>query len=656
MTFNFEFNDGRWSFLREKDKAGWRGMMFEINGLRSDKVSFKFKNNLATGQASKWREEIRFSPDGNQLVVERKITNTSDSPLPLDNIRDGILDGEGKTVVSGVNEYFLRYAHSSNVRTEKLPMSRPEYPYWRPIPFQETAFNFDEANHFPFLIIGGENMEILLVEGDLDQTRFCREWKLKLGGEQMGQFFPSVKAESRYPLSKPPVLAPGESMIVSLVYYQILENTHIQASNAGYLDELNRRYDLIGKKSAMLHGAMYCTWNYGVFHNIDENILQQRAAIIGKRIPECTHFMIDDGYQRGREKKFGALDSFYPDPENGYDKKRFPSGMKAMAEKICECKLVPGIWFSPTVRLGSKLALEHPDWLMADENGNTDLIGGTTYLDLSVAGAQKFFLRILDVLFLEWGYKALKFDFMTHWFTFEKGRFRNGGSGPYWRDWAYCEIRKRIGEDGVLLTCIAMSMGNPFVGRFADTYRCGCDIHMCTWPEQLKAVAWSLPIILLPGRKNNLLNADSAGFGNCPMNERQVWLNWCFITQGMFEIGGKVEEFTDDNFSDMQKLLANADRGHQVRCLDNDAFTGRGIPKLLYVEYPTASLTRKNGVKAHLALFNWSDEPLALSVPAEKLAGRELSNFWSGKELRVKGDLLVRELAARSSELWSVLE
>ncbi|MEI6422745.1 MAG: alpha-galactosidase, partial [Lentisphaerota bacterium] len=381
MTCNFEFNNGRWSFQREKGGAGWHGMMFEVNGLRSNKARFKFQNNVATGQAPKWREEIKFSPHGNQLVVERKITNTSDSPLPLEQIRDGILDDEGKTVVPGVNEYFLRYAHSSNVRTEKLPMSRPDYPYWRPIPFQETTFNFDEANHFPFLILGGENMETLLVEGDLDQTRFCREWKLKLGGEQMGQFFPSVKAESRYPLSKPPVLAPGESMIVSLVYYQILENTHIQSANAGYLDALNRRYDLLGKRSAMLHGAMYCTWNYGVFHNIDESILQQRAAIIGKRIPECTHFMIDDGYQRGREKKFGALDSFYPDPENGYDRKRFPSGMKAMAEGIRECGLVPGIWFSPTVRLGSKLALEHPDWLMADENGNADLIGGTTYLD-----------------------------------------------------------------------------------------------------------------------------------------------------------------------------------------------------------------------------------------------------------------------------------
>ena len=140
------------------------------------------------------------------------------------------------------------------------------------------------------------------------------------------------------------------------------------------------------------------------------------------------------------------------------------------------------------------------------------------------------------------------------------------------------------------------------------------------------------------------------------MNERQVWLNWCFITQGMFEWGGKVEDYTDEEFCGIRKLLANADRGHQVRCLDNDAFTGRGIPKLLYVEYPDDSLTRKNGVKEHLALFNWSDEPMALSVPADKLAGWELRNFWTGKKLRVKGDLLVRELPARSSELWSVLE
>lgn len=655
MSFSFEFKNGRWSFLREKDGAGWYGMMFELNGLRSDSLRFKFKNNVATAHAQKWCEDIIFSPENNQLVVERKITNTSDSPLLLEGIRDGILDGAGKTVVPDINEYFLRYAHSSNVRTEKLPMSRPEYPYWRPVPFQETKFNFDEANHFPFLMIGDENMTTLLVEGDLDQARFCREWKLKLGGNRMGLLFPVINAESRYPLANTPILQPEESMIVSLVYYQILENTHIQFANAGYLEELNRRYDLRGKKSPMLSNAMYCTWNYGVFHNIDEKILQQRAAIIGKRIPECTHFMIDDGYQRGRKEIHGALDSFYPDPENGYDAKRFPSGMKRMADKISECGLVPGIWFAPTIRLDSQMATENPEWLMTDENGNSDLMGGCTYLDLSVAAAKTFFLRVLDVLFMEWGYKSLKFDFMTQWFTLEKARFRNGGSGPYWRDWTFSEIRKRIGDEGVLLTCIAMSMGNPFVARFADAYRCGCDIHMCTWPEQLKAIAWSLPTVLLPGRKNSLLNADSAGFGDCPANERQVWLNWCFITHGMFEWGGKVEEYSEEEFCGIRKLLAHADRGYQVRCLDYDAFTGRGFPKILYVEYPEGSLTYKRGIKAHLAFFNWSDEPMAISVPVNKLAGRSLEDFWTGRELIVKGNLLVREVPSRSSEMWSVL-
>jgi len=36
------------------------------------------------------------------------------------------------------------------------------------------------------------------------------------------------------------------------------------------------------------------------------------------------------------------------------------------------------------------------------------------------------------------------------------------------------------------MTCIAMSAGNPFPGRYADCYRCGFDIHEGTWPEQIR--------------------------------------------------------------------------------------------------------------------------------------------------------------------------
>ena len=45
---------------------------------------------------------------------------------------------------------------------------------------------------------------------------------------------------------------------------------------------------------------------------------------------------------------------------------------------------------------------------------------------------------------------------------------------------------------------------------------------------------------------------------------------------------------------------------------------------------------------------------MAISMPVNKLAGRSLSDLWTGKKLRIKGDLLVRELAPRSSQLWCV--
>lgn len=47
MNFSFNFKDGRWSFQREKDGEGWRGMMFELNGQScSNYVISNFDNGL----------------------------------------------------------------------------------------------------------------------------------------------------------------------------------------------------------------------------------------------------------------------------------------------------------------------------------------------------------------------------------------------------------------------------------------------------------------------------------------------------------------------------------------------------------------------------------------------------------------------------------
>jgi hypothetical protein len=301
--------------------------------------------------------------------------------------------------------------------------------------------------------------------------------------------------------------------------------------------------------------------------------------------------------------------------------------------------------------------MEHPDWLLCDEHGAASLLGKTTFLDPSVPEAWAFLMSVFDALFVEWGYKGIKFDFMTQWFTLARARYRNGGSGPEWRDRVFHEIRKRIGEDGLFMTCIAMTMGNPFPGLNADCYRCGCDIHDGTWAEELKACKATLPQILLEGRKTFLLNMDSAGFGNVPENEQIFRLSWVFITQGIIELGGPVESMPDSQIALWRKLLANADRGHKVRCLDENAFTGDGFPEILKVEYPENSITYKRGSKAHIAFFNWSEQGRYIGGELTYLGINPMTpiaDFWTGETIQSDSNLLQILLPPHTARLFEI--
>jgi hypothetical protein len=536
-------------------------------------------------------------------------------------------------MLNEADEYTLRYMHSSNVRTEKYPDSRPEYPLIRPVSYQPVYFNTGEANHFPAFILCDEKFKFLLVEGDLNQTRFERSWELGLNGKgEKAKLIRTYTGKQRYLLSYGLELEPEEEIEVSRVFYQILEDTHPQDAYKDYIEALNDRYGFYGKKSPMLHGAVFCTWNYGTLHNISEDLLLKRACALREKVPECTHFMIDDGYQKNRDGRNGPLDCFYPDLD--CNREKFPNGMKYVASEISKTGLIPCIWLSPAVYLGSKLAKNHPEWLLKDKNGSPDLISRTTYLDVSIPEARDFFLKVLDLLFVDWGYKGIKFDFMTQWFTLEKARFANSGSGVEWRDFIFSEIRKRIGDDGLFMTCIAMSMGNPFPGLNADCYRCGCDIHDGTWAEQVKACKATLPQILLEGCRTFLLNMDSAGFGNVPQNEQLFRLTWIFITQGMIELGGPVEHMPYGQLANWRKLLNNIDRGHKVRCLDEKAFTGTDMPEIFKIEYPEDSISYKNGIHSHIAFFNWEERAKPIGGERDYLgiaSNASSIDFWSGK-------------------------
>lgn len=519
------------------------------------------------------RPDIRIVPCGNGTVTSVFLHG----PLVLQEFREEI------TLTDEMEEFL----HAANLRVERLPVSTQEYPFIRPLPAEPVTFNDGEGNEFPALALFDANYQTVVIEADMDQTRFRRYWTLQKG---------CLTAYERYDMSATPFeLKEGETVEISRVYRETLHNTHPAQCFEGYRDALKKHYTFASAHSDMIHHGVYCTWNYGVFANINEGLLLKRATILAEKFPECTHFMIDSGWQNGRvEGTIRGFECMYPDPDQGADPVKFPSGMKYLTDRMRAMGLTPGIWFAPVIQLDSQLAKDHPDWLMRDESGDPALISNYSYPDLSVKGARGFVLNVFDTLFLKWGFSGLKFDFMTQWFTMERAKFKHG-SACEWRDFLYSEIRKRIGEKGIFLTCIAMSMGNPFPGRFADCYRCGRDIHGGTIEEQISACRSTLPQILFTGKDLFLPNFDSAGFAHLPDHVDHFRLVWTLITQGIPEFGGAVEEWDDAKFIMLRKTITPEGRGNRVRCPDENAFRGMDLPAILETDH-------------YRAWFNWSTE------------------------------------------------
>jgi hypothetical protein len=220
-------------------------------------------------------------------------------------------------------------------------------------------------------------------------------------------------------------------------------------------------------------------------------------------------------------------------------------------------------------------------------------------------------------------------------------------------------VRKHLPDDGVFMTCVATGMGNPFIGQWADTYRNTIDIGVGAWHEQINNCCWALPAIGRSGRQTFLLNADSAGIMvDYPDHENFFRLTWCFITMGMLETGGRMEQWPEKFVRAMRKLTDRTDRGYRSLCPDGRAFTGVPLPEVLYVNYPEGSDTREAGVRQSVALFNWTEERRMVSVRRERL-GHEgpvnAVNFWTDEAEILDQEFLVRCLDSRSALLLDIL-
>ena len=92
----------------------------------------------------------------------------------------------------------------------------------------------------------------------------------------------------------------------------------------------------LGQKAATGAGrrADPGTARRGVLHDVNEENILRRAKRLAEKIPGCTHFLIDDGYQAKRNDRNAGICSFYPVPRDGYDREKFPGGTAAIAAAL----------------------------------------------------------------------------------------------------------------------------------------------------------------------------------------------------------------------------------------------------------------------------------------------------------------------------------
>lgn len=207
-------------------------------------------------------------------------------------------------------------------------------------------------------------------------------------------------------------------------------------------------------------GNIWCSW-YAYYEQIDESLLAQDLRAISKLPIDVVQ--VDDGWQK-------AVGDWRP---NG----KFPSGMRALAEKILGAGLIPGLWLAPFAVLpDSDIALRFPDMLLRDEHGQSVVAGynwstGYFALDLSREDARAHVADTVDRVVHEWGFRYLKLDFLNA--AMAPGVRTN----PMGREEAYreglLEIRRAAGDDVYLLGSGAVLL--PSLGLM-DGLRCGPDV------------------------------------------------------------------------------------------------------------------------------------------------------------------------------------
>lgn len=175
--------------------------------------------------------------------------------------------------------------------------------------------------------------------------------------------------------------------------------------NGGYDEVFDKWFEMMNIQCRQTEKKCgYTTW-YNYYGNVDENIVKRDLKALSALPEKVDIFQIDDGYQR-------CIGEWLH-----HDEKKFPSGMKKLADEIHNNDMLAGLWLAPfAATKNSFIYKEHKDWLVHYDNGKLYPAGanwgGFYAIDFYNQDAAKYIRKVFDTILNDWGYDMVKLDFL----------------------------------------------------------------------------------------------------------------------------------------------------------------------------------------------------------------------------------------------------
>ena len=424
-------------------------------------------------------------------------------------------------------------------------------------------------------------------------------------------------------------IAPGET--VGLPSVLLVDGRDPQALIERYADETGREMD--ARVSDHVPTG-WCSWYYFYNRVSEADIVTNLAEMVAEKHP-AEYVQIDDGYQ----SKTG--DWLTPN-------EKFPSGMKALADRIREAGYKPGLWLAPFVmHQDSEVLRAHPEMALKAQDGETLFVetwlGRSAVLDCTHPAAEAWLRDVFQTAVGGWGYEYLKLDALSYAARpASQVRYHSPGTtAPANLRRGLEIIREAAGPETFILGCTCHF--GPAIG-LVDAMRVGPDVKDLWADGPNPSVKHAIRLAL---QRNWMHNRWWVNDPDCLLvRDTDTALNAAetrFLATGIALSGGMVVASDDlPTLPDDRRALAMAlfpPPGIAARPLD----AGDGpAPHTWRVEIGEG--------RSLIGILNWEDAP-RWAVVSELLRPGEIAfDVWNGKVLG-KGDVL---LAPHEGALWQV--